>query len=164
MSKPMSRLIRILLLPIEAVMVVFIVLDEIARPLYRPLLRWVASLRLMHRMENWVAARHRLTILVLLAIPFIIVEPLKIVGLFWIGRGALIPGGVILALAHLAGFVIVERIYSAGKPKLLTIGWFAWAIGLLVTVRTALIERARQTAIWRTVTRAKAAVKAWFAR
>ena len=41
----MSKLARLLLLPFEAVMVLFIVLDEIARPLYRPLLRWVASLR-----------------------------------------------------------------------------------------------------------------------
>ena len=159
----MSRLARLLLLPFEAVMVVFIVLDEIARPLYRPLLRWTASLRLMHHLERWVAARHRLTILVLLAIPFIIVEPLKIVALFWIGRGALISGAVLLALAYLAGFVFVERIYSAGKPKLLTIAWFAWVMRLLVSVRNALIERARQTAIWKSVTRAKATVQAWFA-
>lgn len=145
-------------------MVVFIVLDEIARPVYRPLMRWVASLRLMHRMEIWIAARHRLTILVLLAIPFIIVEPLKIVGLFWIGRGAFVSGIVLLGVAYLAGFVIVERIYSAGRAKLLTIGWFAWGMGLLVTLRTALLERVRQTAAWRAAIRARRAVQAWFAR
>lgn len=145
-------------------MVVFIVLDEIARPVYRPLMRWVASLRLMHRMEIWIAARHRLTILVLLAIPFIIVEPLKIVGLFWIGRGAFVSGIVLLGVAYLAGFVIVERIYSAGRAKLLTIGWFAWGMGLLVTLRTALLERVRRTAAWRAAIRARRAVQAWFAR
>jgi len=160
----MSKLARLLLLPFEAVMLLFIVLDEIARPLYRPLLRWVASLRLMHRMEHWVAARHRLTILVLLAIPFVIVEPLKIVGLLWIGEGSLLQGIVLLGFAYLAGFVVVERIYSAGKPKLLTLGWFAWVMGLLVSLRTALIERARQTAIWRAATRARMTVTAWFAR
>ena len=160
----MSKLARLLLLPFEAVMVLFIVLDEIARPLYRPLLRWVASLRLMHRMERWVAARHRLTILVLLAIPFIIVEPLKIVGLLWIGEGSLLPGIVLLGFAYLAGFVVVERIYSAGKPKLLTFVWFAWVMGLLVALRTALIERARQTSIWKAATRARLTVAAWFAR
>jgi len=160
----MSKLVRLLMLPIEAVMVVFIILDEIARPLYRPLLRWVASLRLMHRMERWVAARHRLTILVLLAIPFITVEPLKIVGLLWIGRGAFVSGVVLLGVAYLAGFVIVERIYSAGKPKLLTFGWFAWMMGLLVALRTALVERVRRTALWRAATRMRARVAAWLAR
>ena len=158
----MSRLACLLLLPFEAVMVVFIVLDEIARPLYRPLLRWTASLRLMHHLERWVAARHRLTILVLLAIPFIIVEPLKIVALLWIGRGAFISGIVLLALAYLAGFVFVERIYSAGKPKLLTIRWFAWAVGLLTSIRTALLDWTRQTAIWKAARRARATVAAWF--
>jgi len=158
----MSRLARLLLLPVEAVMVLFIVLDEIARPLYRPLLRWVAALRLMHHLERWVAARHRLTILVLLAIPVIIVEPLKILGLFWIGRGALVPGVVLLAVAYLAGFVIVERIYSAGKSKLLTIGWFAWAMGVAIAIRTAMLNWGRRTIVWKTVIRTKATVAAWF--
>ena len=159
----MSRLARLLLLPIEAVMVLFIVLDELARPLYRPLLRWVASLRLIHHVDRWVAARHRVTILVLLAIPLIIVEPLKILALFWVGRGALIPGAVLLALAYLAGFVFVERIYSAGKPKLMTIGWFAKVMGIAIAIRAAMLDWARRTMVWKSVMRVRARVAAWFA-
>lgn len=154
-----KRIARLLLLPLEALLTLLIVLDELARPLYRPLLRWVATWRLMHRLEAWVAARHRFTILVLLAIPFAIVEPLKVLALLWIGRGAVVPGGILLAFAYLAGFVLVERVYSAGRDKLLTIGWFAWLMGVVTGVREAVSAWARQTAVWRLAARIRARLK-----
>jgi hypothetical protein len=156
MGKGIARLLR---LPLEVLLTVLIVLDELARPLYRPLLRWVATWRLMRRLEAWVAARHRFTILVLLAIPFAIVEPLKVLALLWIGRGALVPGGITLALAYLAGFVLVERVYSAGRDKLLTIGWFAWLMAIVAGVREAVSAWARQTAVWQFAARIRARLK-----
>lgn len=148
-----ERIARLLLLPLEALLTVLIILDELARPLYRPLLRWVATWRLMQRMEAWIAARHRFTILVLLAIPYAIVEPLKLVALFWIGRGAVVTGVVALGFAHLVGFVLVERVYSAGRDKLLTIRWFARLMALVVWLRDAVLEWARRTAIWKLAAR-----------
>ena len=151
-------LTRLLLLPVEAILVFFMVLDGLARPLYRPLIRWVASWRLFARLEVWVAARHRATILVLLAVPLVIVEPMKVVALFWIGRGAVVSGTAALALAYLAGFVLVERVYSAGRDKLLTFGWLA----KLMALRAATVAWIRQTAAWRAVTETRRVVAAWW--
>ncbi|MFD2032684.1 hypothetical protein ACFSKM_25050 [Ancylobacter dichloromethanicus] len=64
-----------------------ILLDELARPVYRPLVARIAALRVVHAFERWVAARSVWTILALLVIPYATVEPLKFVGLIWIAGG-----------------------------------------------------------------------------
>lgn len=151
---------RLLLLPVEALLVFFMVLDGLARPLYRPLIRWVASWRLFARFEAWVAARHRLTILALLAVPLLVVEPMKVVALVWIGRGAVVSGTLALALAYLVGFVLVERVYRAGEAKLLTFGWLA----KLMEVRAATVAWIKQTAAWKAVAETRRAVAAWWRR
>lgn len=159
-----ERLVRLLRLPFEVVLALVVVLDELARPFYRPLLRWVATWRLMNWLETWVAARHRFTILVLLAIPFAIVEPLKLQSLVWIARGSVVSGSISLALAYLAGFVLVERIYSAGYPKLMTIGWFARLMRIVVAVREAVLQWVRQTAVWRFAAAVKTRAMRWLGR
>lgn len=155
----MRRVGRLLLIPLDALIVLLILIDEVARPLYRPLLRWAASLQFFRRLEAWVAARHRFTILILLAVPFAIAEPLKVVALVWIGRGAVASGVVTLALAYLASFVLVERVFSAGRDKLLTIRWFACLLDIVLALRAALFAWARQTAAWRAVERVREVVR-----
>lgn len=147
------RMTRLLLLPLrflfEIVLGLLVLLDELARPFYRPLIAWVARLRLMRRFEHWVAGHARFFILVLLAIPFAIAEPLKFGALVVIAKGHVKTGVIILALAYLVSFVVVERIYSAGRPKLMTYRWFAWGMEVLVRVRAAVLERVRASVVWR---------------
>lgn len=157
-------LARILRFPLEVVLTVLILLDEAARPVYRPLIRWLASRQFARAFERWVAAQHRFVILLLLAVPFAIAEPLKIVALVWIGRGAVKIGVVTLVIAYLVSFVIVERTYSAGRDKLLTIGWLAYVMGLVTAVRARLTAWVKGTALWRAASRARADIVALFHR
>ncbi len=121
-----KRIKPFLVLPIRAIIVFAMILDGIVRPLYRPVISAISRLTFMQRMEKWVAALPRLAILVCLAIPFAIAEPMKIVGIILIAHGAVKIGVMLTILAHLATFLIVERLYHAGREKLLTYGWFAW--------------------------------------
>lgn len=155
-------LIRILRLPLELILTVLVLVDEIARPIYRPLIRWVASRQLTHAFERWVAARQRFTILALLAVPFAIVEPLKLIALIWIGKGLVATGVVTLGLAHLVSFVVIERIYSAGRDKLLTFGWLAYVMGLVTAVRDWLLTWVRSSPLWRAAADLRAEILAAF--
>ena len=143
---------KILLLPFNIIVAILILLDEVARPVYRPRARWLASLRLVEAAEAQVARLNRYVILVLLAVPFAIAEPLKIYGVLMLGEGHFIRGIVILALAYLASFLLIERIYHAGRDKLLSIGWFGWIMGQITRVRAALTAWVKDTALlegWR---------------
>ncbi len=155
-------LMRGLLALLRAVITVFVILDEFLRPLYRPLLRRLADLRIMRRLEESVAALPRPLVLVALAIPFAIAEPLKLFGLLLFARGQFWAGLIVTAFAHLMSFVIVERIYHAGRDKLLSYRWFAWIMGQIVRVRDRVLGWVRATAAYDLAMRTRDAVRNWW--
>jgi hypothetical protein len=154
--------LRALRVAVEIALAALILLDELARPLYRPLARWIASLRLVARMEAAIARMPRLAVLVLLALPLAIAEPLKLVGLVLVGRGQLALGVVVLGLAYLASFLIVERIYHAGRAQLLSYGWLAWAMGHLSRLRAALLDWVGASAAWRFLRARRETLRRWW--
>ncbi|MCW8059531.1 hypothetical protein [Agrobacterium tumefaciens] len=121
-----SKIRTILVFPIRAIIIFALVLDGIFRPLYRPVIRAISNLTFIQQLESRIERLPRLAILLCLAVPFAIAEPMKIVGLVLIAHGAFKSGLVLTILAHLSTFLIVERIYHAGREKLLTYGWLAW--------------------------------------
>ncbi|MES5045835.1 hypothetical protein ABVB72_11215 [Rhizobium nepotum] len=121
-----NKIRMILIFPIRALIVFALILDGIFRPLYRPIIRAISRLTFIRRLENRISGLPRLAILLLLAVPFAIAEPMKIIGLILIAQGAVKTGLALTILAHLATFLIVERIYHAGREKLLIYAWFAW--------------------------------------
>ncbi|WP_107340384.1 hypothetical protein [Agrobacterium pusense] len=121
-----SKIRTILLFPLRAIIVFAMVLDGIFRPLYRPVIRALSNLKIIQRLESRIAQLPRLAILLCLAVPFAIAEPMKIIGLVLFAHGAFKSGMVLTIIAHLSTFLIVERIYHAGREKLLTYGWLAW--------------------------------------
>jgi len=147
---------RLAMLALQIVVALFILIDELARPLYRPLIRRFKSLGVVEAGERAVAGLPRFVILVLLVVPIAIAEPLKIYALLLLGEGRLIRGALLLAFAYLASFLVIERIYEAGKPKLMTIGWLAWGIEFVARIRAWMLDWVRQTPIWPLVTAARA--------
>lgn len=143
-----SGLRRLLLLPAKAVVVLYLVLDGIVTPVVRPLLRWVARLRVVIRLQDIVAALPPYAILVLLAIPFAFAEPAKFYALYLMTEGQFATGVVTISMAYLVSLVVVERIYHAGRAKLKTIPWFARLMDWLTGIRDRLLAWARATRIW----------------
>ncbi len=156
---PLARLLFALL---RGVLTILIVIDEIARPFYRPLIRWLSSLRIIQRIEMAIARLQRLVILVLLAIPFAIAEPLKLLGLWMMADGRGRSGLVVFAFAHLISFLLVERIYHAGRDKLLTYGWLAWAMGWLDRLRRRALDWVRSSAAYAFALRSRDAARQWW--
>jgi hypothetical protein len=62
--------------------------------------------------------------LVLLALPFMFAEPLKLAAVFVFGSGHLLAGLLVMLCAYVASALIVERLFKIVKPKLLTLSWF----------------------------------------
>jgi hypothetical protein len=137
---PLKIFQRVFVWVFEAVAVIILVLDAVARPIYRPIHEWLTNSRAMHRFTALIAPLPRPVILVLFAVPFAIAEPLKVLALLLIARGRLVSGIVLMVFAYLMTFLVVERIYHAGRDKLLTYPWFKWAMDTIVLVRDALLR------------------------
>lgn len=126
------------------VLLVFIIIDAIAEPVYRPVINWLNHNAFLIWLESRIATMPRLAILLLLAVPFAIAEPLKILALFIMASGHPMSGLILLAFSYLLSFLVVERIYHAGRDKLLTYGWLNYIMTQLTAIRDYLLHLKNQ--------------------
>jgi hypothetical protein len=78
--------------------------------------------------------------LLLLLVPLLLVEPLKLVALFVAGKGHWLTGTAMLVAAYTASLLVIERLFRVLKPKIMMLGWFNRLWTSFVTLRTRLIS------------------------
>ena len=156
-----SRILSWCLAPLRFLVAVVVVLDELARPIYRPVAAWFGSLRLVRRAQAVIATLPPYAVLVVLAVPLIGVEPLKILALIWLGQGRIVAGVVLMGIAYAGSFLLVERIYEAGHAQLMKIRWVAVILEAITRIRRTVLAWARGTALWAAAMAVAARVRAW---
>ena len=67
--------------------------------------------------------------LVVVLIPLLIVEPLKLVALVIAGEGHWLTGTAVLVAAYTVSILLVERLFRLLKPNLMRLYWFQRAWG-----------------------------------
>ena len=82
-------------------------------------------------------------------------EPVKPVGLYLIASGNVIDGTVLIGAGEIAKITIVERIFHAGRDKLMTIPAFAWSYERVMSLRAYL----KTLAVWQAMLKAVRAIK-----
>ena len=105
------------------VVVGYSILDTVLFPLFRPLIRWLSGLRLFEAIGALIVRLPPYVVLLILAVPFIVLEPLKVFALYWFALGHLIQGGILL-------------IVSAGQLMIATtlMAVYSWQLTLLMWV------------------------------
>jgi hypothetical protein len=91
---------------------------------------------LLPRVRSFVERLGPYRSLVLLLIPVILVEPLKVIAVAVAGEGHWITGTAMIIAAYAASLLLVERLFAMVKPKLLTLPWFARLWGWFVAFRS----------------------------
>lgn len=135
---------RVLALPLKAVIAVLVFIDEITRPIYRPVVDRVLAHPFFAFLDRQVASLPRWAILIVFAVPFLVAEPLKLVAVVLFAKGRTILGVITFLIAQLLTFVLVERIFHAGRDKLLSYGWFAWVVGQISRLRDMVLATGRR--------------------
>jgi len=123
----------------EIVVGVYVILDGLIAPLFRPIMRFLSTLELVRRIERWIVSLPPYVILVVLVVPFGIAELTKVYAVFLMGTGHFKTGFTIFVGAYVATVLVCERILHAGKPQLMKIGWF----------KDRILAWFRATAAWR---------------
>jgi hypothetical protein len=85
--------------------------------------------------------------LLLLLVPLLLVEPLKLVAVFVAGNGHWLTGTGMLVAAYAASLLVVERLFRVVKPKLMMLGWFARLWTWVVTLRNKLFPWTSKTTL-----------------
>ncbi|MET0744004.1 MAG: hypothetical protein ABWY78_11590 [Microvirga sp.] len=153
-SKPAQglRIVRrILTLPAAVAVAAYLLLSDLVGPVLAPVIRWLAGLRLFVKLRDLLEALTPYQALVVLAVPFLILEPLKLLALVVIARGHVVTGTAFLVGLHGLSLLSTERLFAVVKPRLLTIRWFNHLWGFVVLIRDDLVRRVRSSWIWRLV-------------
>ena len=133
----------------------YFLIDAIFFSLIRPLGTWLSKLPIFTSVGRWIRSLGPYSTLALFAVPLIVLEPIKPVGLYLVASGNVIDGTVLIGVGEIAKITIVERIFHAGRDKLMTIPAFAWAYARVMALRTYL----ETLAVWQAMLRAVRVVK-----
>jgi hypothetical protein len=143
----------------RAFIVMYIALDAIIFPIFRPASRWLGGRTFINAAQRRVGRLPAYVILALLALPFAIAEPAKMLAVYLMATGHVFIGTLVLAGAYFISLVIVERLFRGGRTKLLTIPWFKDAWRWLMDVRKRLLKQGRSSRIWMSFVRSRDRVR-----
>jgi hypothetical protein len=114
-------------------------MPPIARPRRRREMTFLArTRRRLQKMSPYLSV-------VLLLVPLLLVEPLKLVAVFIVGKGHWLTGTGMLVGAYAVSLLFVERLFRVVKPKLMTLSWFARLWTWLTAFRDKVIPWASKT-------------------
>ena len=127
----------------------YFLVDVIFMTIARPVADWCANHWVFVRLRSWIASLRPYPALALLAVPFILLEPIKPVAAYLAATAHVRTALFILIIGELLKLVLVERLFCMTRDKLMSIPNFAWAYGKFRWVKDWL----EATDAWRTTRR-----------
>ncbi len=155
---------RLARLPAELVVGLYFILDAIIGPLFGPLMRLLSRLRLIQRLEAAIADLPAYVLLVLLVVPFAVAELAKAYAVVLMGSGHFKTGLLIFIGAYIVSILVCERIFHAGRARLMTIGWFARAFTWTMGYKDRMLAWFKTTEVWRLASDARERARVAFGR
>ena len=134
---------RALRLVLAGPVAAWLVLSGLLSPLLAPLARAIARLRLAVRLKAWAAGLPPAAALLCLAVPVLLIEPMKLGALALVAGGHPLDGALLLIVLHGASFLVTERLFGVLEPALMEMGWFARGWTQVRRVRERILDLVR---------------------
>jgi hypothetical protein len=124
-----------------------------------------ALMQLMARLPLWAWCERRIArfppwaALLTLGLPAVALFPVKLLALYFLGRGQASIGFAILIAAKIVGTAVVARLFHITEPALMQMPWFAKWYPRWKIWKDALMAQVRASAVWRMGRQIKSATK-----
>ena len=105
----------------------YFLVDAAFMTIAQPISNWVAKHVVLRRLRTWIRSLRPYPSLALFSIPVIMLEPVKPVAAYLAATGQMVSSVVTLIVGELLKLVLVERLFSLTRDKLMKIPAFAWA-------------------------------------
>jgi hypothetical protein len=112
---------------VVVVAAIWFLADAIFSTIAHPLARWLGEHWVLFRLRAWIRSLRPYPALALFAVPLIVLEPVKPVAAYLAATGHIRSGLIVLVVGEILKLVLVERLFSLNRDKLLSIPAFAWA-------------------------------------
>jgi hypothetical protein len=107
----------------------YFLVDLVFVTVARPISNWIARHLVFRKLRAWIRSLRPYPSLALFSVPVIILEPIKPVAAYLAATGQFISSVVTLVAGELLKLVLVERLFSLTRDKLMKIPAFAWGYG-----------------------------------
>ncbi|MEO8298259.1 MAG: hypothetical protein ABI574_10690 [Burkholderiales bacterium] len=134
---------------------------------WEPLARLFGQLARLPGVRRLEAAIGRLPPYAALAVfflPSLALVPVKLLALWFIGRGHALLGLAVIIAAKVLGTAVVARLFMLTQAQLMQLAWFARLYARWSSFKTGLLAQVRASPAWRGASAMKARVKAWWSR
>jgi hypothetical protein len=128
-----------------AVAALYFLIDLIFLSVLRPLRRRITALPWIKRLAARVEKLNRYGALVLLLIPWLLLEPIKPLGVLLFTRKHHFDAVLLIGSSEIVKLTLFEQLFAMTRPKLMTFGWFAWSYGKW----RAALDHLRSLPVWR---------------
>jgi hypothetical protein len=135
----------------------YFLVDAVFMSVAKPISSWFAKHLQFRRLRDWIRSLPPYPSLALFSVPVIVLEPIKPIAAYLAATGQIVVSAVTLIIGEVLKLVIVERLFSLTRGKLLKIPKFAWAYGKFLQFRKWL----EATQAWQTMRSASQTVRAY---
>ena len=125
----------------------YLLVDAIFMSLAKPISNWIEKHLPLRRLRRWIRSLPPYPSLALFSVPVIVLEPVKPIAAYLAATGQFLSGALAFIFGELVKLVLVERLFSLTRDKLMKIpafarlyGWYSQAMAWL-----------KATEAWRTL-------------
>jgi hypothetical protein len=106
---------------------IYFLVDAAFLAVVKPISNWIARHLVLRKLRAWIRSLRPYPSLALFSVPVIILEPVKPVAAYLAATGQIVSSVVTLIVGEILKLVLVERLFSLTRDKLMKIPAFAWA-------------------------------------
>ena len=105
----------------------YFLVDAVFIAVAKPVSDWLAKHLVLRKLRSWIRSLRPYPSLALFSVPVIILEPVKPVAAYLAATGQIMSSVMTLIVGELLKLVLIERLFSLTRDKLMKIPAFAWA-------------------------------------
>jgi uncharacterized membrane protein len=125
----------------------YLLVDALFMTVAKPIADWLGKHVVLKRLRDWIKSLPPYPSLALFSVPVIVLEPIKPIAAYLAATGQFLSGAATFIFGELLKLVLVERLFSLTREKLMRIPAFAKLYGMYSQAITWL----RETEAWRTI-------------
>jgi hypothetical protein len=138
----------------------YFLIDLIFLSVVRPLRQRIMVLKWVRKSRDWVGQLNRYAALLLLLVPWLILEPIKPIGFFLFSHKHHLAATLLIVGGEIVKLTLFEQLFDMTRPKLMSFRWFAWCYSRW----QAAIGYLGSLSLWRKMRDRFGTVRAWVRR
>jgi hypothetical protein len=140
--------------------VLYVLIDAVFMTIAKPIGDWMARRLALRKLCAWIRSLRPYPSLALFSVPVILLEPIKPAAAYLAASGQFVKCGAVLITGELLKLVLIERLFSLTRDKLMKIPAFAWVYTKFSKAKAWV----RSTEAWQTMLRLKRSARAYLVR